>query len=304
MDSIDAIKTVELTKSYGQLTALDHCSLSVSRGEVFGLLGPNGAGKTTLIRLLLGFLKPTSGQAWVEKADCLKHSLEIRRRVAYLPGDPRLFRHMSGTKVLDFFAQIRPSGDPSRFNQLAERLELDLRRRVGSMSTGMRQKLALVATLGAGTPIVILDEPTSNLDPTMRSEVMRMVAEAKQAGRTVLFSSHVLPEVEQVCDRVGILKSGKLVHLQAMSDLREQHRIYLELANNSDAQWSVPENLDDVLTLRQRNDNNLMLESSSELPPILQWLATLPLTKVRLESVRLQAIYDRFHPAGGRGPLN
>ena len=303
MNSIDAIKTVDLTKNYGQLTALDHCSLSVSRGEVFGLLGPNGAGKTTLIRLLLGFLKPTSGQAWVEKADCLKHSLEIRRRVAYLPGDPRLFRHMSGTNVLDFFAQIRPSGDRSRFNQLAERLELDLRRRVGSMSTGMRQKLALVATLGAGTPIVILDEPTSNLDPTMRSEVMRMVAEAKQAGCTVLFSSHVLPEVEQVCDRVGILKSGKLVHQQAMSDLREQHRIYLELTNNSDAQWSVPEHLDDVLTLRQRNDNNLMLESSSELPPILQWLATLPLTKVRLESVQLQAIYDRFHPAGG-GPLN
>ncbi len=301
MVSPPAIRTERLTKQYGSLTALADCTIAVDRGEVFGLLGPNGAGKSTLLRLLLGLLRPTAGSAFVESLDCHRESLAVRRKVAYLPGDPRLFRHMSGRKVLDFFADIRPECRIVGFLELAERLELDLGRRVASMSTGMRQKLALVVTLGADTPIVILDEPTSNLDPTVRREVMQLVAEAKAGGRTVLFSSHVLPEVEQACDRVGILKQGRLVHLQVTSELRRCHRIHLRLKTNGAADsLEIPATLQDELEVRRRAETDVELEARSDLTAILKWLATLPLEEVRVEPVGLRAVYDRFHPAVNR----
>ena len=202
------IQTNGLTKRYGDLAALDACSLGVVRGEVFGLLGPNGAGKTTLLRLLLGYLKPTSGQAAIDGLDCYRQSVRVRRIVSYLPGEARLFRSMRGRQVLAFFAEIRPGGDLQRSEELAERLELELSRRVAYMSTGMRQKLALAATLAADTPLMILDEPTSNLDPTVRGIVLSLVSEARQRGRTIVFSSHVLSEVEAVCDRVAFLRGA------------------------------------------------------------------------------------------------
>ncbi len=200
------VETHSLAKRYGQFTALAGCTLSIPRGEVFGLLGPNGAGKTTLLRLLLGFLRPTGGRALVDGLDCYRDSLAVHRRVAYLPGEARLFRQMNGHDTLQFFAEMRGSRDAARGTAIADRLGLDLDRQVAAMSTGMRQKLALAATLAADTPLVILDEPTSNLDPTVRGDVMGLVAEAKRAGRTVIFSSHVLSEAEQTCDRVAILR--------------------------------------------------------------------------------------------------
>src|SRR5688500_11010160 len=162
------IETQSLTKRYGTIAALDDCTLTVPPGEVFGLLGPNGAGKTTLMRLLLGYLQPTSGTARVDGLDCYRQSVQVRQRVAYLPAEARLFSTMRGRDVLAFFADVRPGGDLNRSKKLAERLELDLSRRVAFMSTGMKQKLALSATLAAQTPLMILDEPTANLDPSIR----------------------------------------------------------------------------------------------------------------------------------------
>ena len=202
------IETHSLTKRYRDLAALDDCTFGVARGEVFGLLGPNGAGKTTLLRLLLGYLKPASGRALIDGLDCYRQSVRVRRVVSYLPGEARLFRSMRGRQVLKFFAEIRPEGNLQRSIELAERLELELSRRVAYMSTGMRQKLALAATLAADTPLVILDEPTSNLDPTVRGIVLDLVSEARRHGCTVVFSSHVLSEVEAVCDRVAFLRRG------------------------------------------------------------------------------------------------
>ncbi len=219
------IATDALTKRYGDVAALRHCTVTVQRGEVFGLLGPNGAGKTTLLRLLLGFLHPTSGWARIDGLDCYRQSLAVRQRVAYLPGEARLFRQMRGRDALRFFADIRRRGNYRTSLQLAKRLELDTSRRVSFMSTGMRQKLALAVTLAAETPLLILDEPTSNLDPTVRGIVLDLVREARARGQTVMFSSHVLSEVEQACDRVVILRSGELVHTQVMSELRRRHRI-------------------------------------------------------------------------------
>jgi ABC-2 type transport system ATP-binding protein len=286
------VETDNLTKVYGPLTALNACTLGIDAGEVYGLLGPNGAGKTTLLRLLLGYLRPTAGGAKIAGFDCQRQSLEVRKRVAYLPAEASMFPNMRGRDALAFFAEIRPGGDMTRSLKLAERLELDLSRRVSFMSTGMKQKLALAAALAAATPICILDEPTANLDPTVRSTVLAMVKEARQAGTTVLFSSHVLSEVEEICDRVVILRAGRLVHTQAMNQLRRQHRIVAALAGPLP---EIPAELEDQLALVHRTDDEVGWETAGELAPLLGWLSTLPLADVRIEPVGLRAIYDRFH---------
>ena len=219
------VRTCRLSKSYGNFTALSDCSLEVSPGEIFGLLGPNGAGKTTLIRALLGHLHPTSGKSLVAGFDPQVDPVAVRRHVAYLPGDARLPRHMNGKGVLEFFAEIHPSGELSRSLAVAEALELDLSRRVAFMSTGMRQKLALAVVFGPRTPILILDEPTANLDPTVRGQVLEEVLAAGRDGRTVMLSSHVLSEIEQTCVRVAFLRRGHLAHQLTMSDLFQRHRV-------------------------------------------------------------------------------
>ncbi|MFM8702734.1 MAG: ABC transporter ATP-binding protein, partial [Planctomycetia bacterium] len=172
------VRTEHLTKRYGGFTALDGCSLSVPEGAIFGLLGPNGAGKTTLLRLLMGYITPTAGAATVAGFDCVRESLEVRARTAYLPGESRLFRRMNGHRVLDFFAGLRPGCRREVAAAVARRLDLDCSRQVARMSTGMRQKLALAVVLAMETPLVILDEPTANLDPTARAEVLELVLEA------------------------------------------------------------------------------------------------------------------------------
>jgi ABC-2 type transport system ATP-binding protein len=286
------VETHNLSKHYGQLAALAECTLTIEPGEVFGLLGPNGAGKTTLIRILMGFLRPTAGWARVAGHDCERQSLAVRQSVAYLPADGALFPSMRGTEALRFFAEIRTGGDMRRSLAIAQQLDLDLSRRVSFMSTGMKQKLALAATLAAPTPIYILDEPTANLDPTVRSTVLALVAEAKRAGKTVIFSSHVLSEVEEVCDRVVILRSGRLVHTQAMDQLRTQHRIAAVLAGPLPA---IPPAFQDQLLVIRRTEREIVLETPGELAPLLKWLGSLPLSDVRIEPVGLRAVYDRFH---------
>lgn len=281
-----------LSKHYGPIAALQNCSLQVDEGEILGLLGPNGAGKTTLIRLLLGFLAPTSGRARIGEFDCHKQSLEVRKITAYLPGEARLFRTMRAREILEFFANTRQGSDWHNYLSVSERLELDLSRRVSQMSTGMRQKLALAATLAANTRLVILDEPTANLDPTVRGAVIAMVLEAKRAGRTVMFSSHVLSEVEEACDRVVILKQGSLVHNQNISDLRRTHRIRVTLHGPLD---QPPPDLAAQVRLEKHNDRQITIESSNELAGLLAWLARQPLEEVQIEPVGLRAIYDRFH---------
>lgn len=286
------VLTRGLTKRYRNVTALADCSFEVAAGEVFGLLGPNGAGKTTLLRLLMGYLRPTAGEAHIAGLDCLKQSVHVRRKVAYLPGEVRLFRTMRGRDVLRFFSEIRPGGDHAASLALARRLDLDVSRRVAFMSTGMRQKLALAATMAAKTSLVILDEPTANLDPTVRGIVLELVAEAKREGRTVMFSSHVLSEVEEACDRVILLRAGALVHTQSLAELRRQHRIRAWLTGSLP---DPPEQFRGQLEIRAGKRQEVIIETPGELAPLLGWLSTLPLTDLLIEPVGLRAIYDRFH---------
>ena len=286
------VETRELTKHYGRLPALTGCTLSVGRGEVFGLLGPNGSGKTTLLRLLLGFLRPTRGAATIDGRDCYRESVAVHSGVSYLPGDVRLVRGVKGRDVLSFFARLRGESSPTRSIQLAARLGLDLSRRVSQSSTGMRQKLALAAVLAADVPLLILDEPTSNLDPTVRGTILATIREAKSAGRTVIFSSHVMTEVEQVSDRVVILRDGQLVHDQAMSHIRRGHRIHAKL---SGVLPSVPEHFAGQVTITRHKDGRIAIDAPGDLTPLLGWLATMPLTEVHVEPVGLQAVYEKYH---------
>lgn len=288
------VQTEELSKRYGAFTALDACSLSVAAGEVFGLLGPNDAGKTTLLRLLLGFLRPTAGKATIDQLDCYRQSVFAHRRLSYVPGDVRLFGWMRGRELLRFFAQVRPGGDFARSLKLADRLELDLTRRVAFMSTGMRQKLALCAALSPDVPLMILDEPTANLDPSVRAEVLHLVSVARSEGRAVLFSSHVLSEVEEVCDRVVILRRGRLVHTQTMSDLRRRHRIDARLVGPLP---EVPAGLAAQLKIDHDGGERIAIEAPGELSPLLSWLGTLPLAEIQIQPVGLRAVYDRYHRA-------
>ncbi len=290
-----AVRTIDLTKHYRDFAALVDLNLQIPAGQVFGLLGPNGAGKTTFLRTLLGFIFPTGGRAEVMGLDPVKQSVEVRRNVSYLPGDARLPREMRGSSVLRFFAEIQAYGDLERSLDVARRLELDLKRFVGFMSTGMRQKLALAAVLGSRAPLLILDEPTANLDPTVRSNVLEMVMEARDEKRTVIFSSHVLSEIEDVCDNVAFLKRGRLVHEQSLRDLKQRHRI---VANWPPAEMPVPQVPDSLREIVQDvtvHRDRIIIDTSGDLAQLLPWLESLSLSQMRIEAFGLRAMYDSIH---------
>ncbi|MGB0655210.1 MAG: ABC transporter ATP-binding protein [Pirellulales bacterium] len=291
------VSSENLSKSYGTFRALTDCNISVKSGEVFGLLGPNGAGKTTLLRTLLGFIKPTSGRACIAGFDCASQSVRVRQRTAYLPGEARLFRRMRGHHVLDFFSRLRADCDRKKCFAIAERLQLDGRRQVSRMSTGMRQKLALSMVLAIDCPLVILDEPTANLDPSARAEVLALVLEARNTGRTIIFSSHVLSEIESTCDRVVIMRAGHIAHEQSIANLRRRHRIYAQLTGPL---TQIPESLTDSISVIRESASETVLESADSLTRVLDWLSGLPLSELKIEPVGLSAVYDRYHREDAR----
>ena len=291
----DIVRTYDLTKRYGDFTALDHCNVAVPRNEIFGLLGPNGAGKSTLIRLMLGFLKPTHGRCELDGFDAMVDGVALRRRVSYLPGDARLPTHMRGSGVIKFFADMHPFGNLNRSREVADLLELDTSRRVGFMSTGMRQKLALSVVFGLTTPLLILDEPTANLDPTVRGAVLQLVLDAQDEGRTVIFSSHVLSEIEDTCDQVVFLRQGLLAHQLRMRDLFQRHRI---TADSNGSKIEVPAELRDRVEVREIKHGGstiLQIDTAGDLGPMLTWINSLQLEKVRCEPLGLRTVYDSVH---------
>jgi len=288
-----AVQAIGLSKRYGTFDALADLDLTISAGEVFGLLGPNGAGKTTFIRTLLGFLFPTGGRVLVNGIDPVINPVAVRGQVSYLPGDARLPREMRGLGVLRFFADMQAQGDLRRSLEIADRLELDLKRFVGFMSTGMRQKLAIAAVMGSHAPILILDEPTANLDPTVRGDVLEMVQEAQDEGRTVIFSSHVLSEIEDVCDRVAFLRRGRLVREQTLNSLKQRHRIVARI--DRDEQIEIPPEFRELVENLTQDGDRIVIDTASDLAPLLPWLQFLDLRQMRVEAFGLRAVYDLIH---------
>jgi ABC-2 type transport system ATP-binding protein len=217
---MSAIRTEELTKRYRDTLALDRLSLAVEQGEVYGYLGPNGAGKTTTIRVLLGLHRPTAGRAELFGIDAWADPARTHARVAYVAGEPALWPSLTGAETLEFLARTRGATDVAYRDELVDRFELDTRKKVRSLSKGNRQKVQLVAALATRADLLLLDEPTSGLDPLMEMVFRACAGEAKARGQTIFLSSHILSEVEALCDRVGILRQGKLVDEGTLADLR------------------------------------------------------------------------------------
>jgi len=223
-----AIETVGLTKRFGPVLALDGLDLTVPPGETFGFLGPNGAGKSTTIRLLLNLIRPTAGSAHVHGVP----ATDVRRahrHIGYLPGDVALWPQLTGIETLELFANLAGGVDPGYRSELLERLQLDPSRRVGTYSRGTRQKLALVVALMTRADVLLLDEPTAGLDPLMEEVFQALVREAAGRGQTVFLSSHILDEVQDLCDRVAILREGRLVEVATLDELRRMGATVVEL---------------------------------------------------------------------------
>ena len=216
------IRTERLTKHYKGVHALEDLDLEVRRGEVFGFLGPNGAGKTTTIRALLHFIFPTRGRASILGLDSVRDAVEIRRHVGYMPADFSLYSNLTGAETLRYYANLRGGVDERVVAHLAERLEADLSRKNADLSSGNRQKVALIQAFMNEPELLILDEPSSGLDPLMQQELLAIIREVRDAGRTVFLSSHSLAEVEHVADRVAILRAGRLIVVERIDILKDK----------------------------------------------------------------------------------
>jgi ABC-2 type transport system ATP-binding protein len=223
-----AISVSGLVKSFGRTRALEGLDMTVRTGEVHGFLGPNGAGKTTTIRVLLGLLRPDAGRAALLGGDPWRDAVALHRRLAYVPGDVSLWPSLSGGEVIDLLGRLRGGLDPRRRAELLERFELDPAKKARAYSKGNRQKVALVAALASDVELLVLDEPTSGLDPLMETVFQDCILEERKAGRTVLLSSHILAEAEKLCDRVSIIRAGRIVESGTLGDLRHLTRTSIQ----------------------------------------------------------------------------
>lgn len=224
-----ALRLQGLTKFYGSQRGIEDLTLDVRPGEVFGFLGPNGAGKTTTIRMILGLIHPTRGRGEVLGLDIVKDTVRLRAQVGYLPGDLALYDRMQGKDLLEFVGRMRGGVPSARYGELAERMQLDLDRRIKDLSRGNRQKVGVIAAFMHSPRLLVLDEPTSGLDPVVQQEFQGLVRETVDAGATVFLSSHVLAEVEEMADRVGIVVSGRLAVVDSVDMLRERAARKIEL---------------------------------------------------------------------------
>jgi ABC-2 type transport system ATP-binding protein len=283
-----AIQTDGLSKHYADVVALDDLNLSIDTGEVFGLLGPNGAGKTTTLRLLLGFAHPTSGRARIAGIDVAQDRAAAHRHISYVSGELALWPQLSGRQTLDFLGALHGSFDVAYRDALIERFALDPDRRVRAYSKGNRQKVGLIGAFMLRADVIILDEPTSGLDPLMDVAFRTCVHEAKANGQTVLLSSHILSEVEAVCDRVGILRSGRLIDTGTLDDLRGLSARTVEATFVGAApDLSAIEGLTNVVV----DGAHVRCQVSGSMTPLLRALADAGATEVTSREPSLEELF-------------
>lgn len=259
----------ELSKSFGRVRALDRLDLRVEAGEVHGFLGPNGAGKSTTLRVLLGLIRADSGTARLLGGDAWDDAVALHRRLAYVPGDVTLWPNLTGGEAIDVLTGLRGGADPRRRAQMLERFDLDPTRKARTYSKGNRQKVALVAALASDVELLVLDEPTSGLDPLMELVFQECVREAAEAGRTVLLSSHILAEVERLCDRVTIIRDGRAVLDGSLTELRTLHRTAVTAVAPADGVASLP----GVHDVRHDGERVHLQVDDDALPELLAHLA-------------------------------
>jgi ABC-2 type transport system ATP-binding protein len=301
-DMASVIETQRLTKSYGAHRGIVDVDLTVLEGEAFGFLGPNGAGKTTTIRTLLDHIRPTSGTATVFGMRTTEQPVEIHRRVGYLPGEFALYDKLTGGQTIEYFANLRGSVDRGYQAQLIERLDVDPSRRFREYSKGNKQKIGLIVALQHRPDLLMLDEPTSGLDPLVQQEFFSVIREAKDEGRTIFMSSHILSEVERTCDRVAIIRDGQLVRIDRVTSLRDMAHHQVELRFAGPAPAAAFAGLPGVSELHA-DDGTLRMRVSGAITPVVKAAAQFELLDFVSREPTLEetflAEYSTAAPAAG-----
>lgn len=295
-----------LVKRYGRTLALDELDLDVGAGEVHGLLGPNGAGKTTTIRVLLGQLRADAGHAQLLGGDPWRDAVELHRRLAYVPGEVNLWPKLTGGEAIDLLGRLRGQLDRRRRDELLERFELDPTKKGRTYSKGNRQKVALVAGLASDAELLILDEPTSGLDPLMEAVFQDCIREAKEDGRTVLLSSHILAEVEALCDRVTIIRAGRVVESGTLAELRHLTRTAVTAETNRPA--TGLDQLPGVHDLQVDDQRVRFAVDTARLDDAIQYLSRLGIRSLTSQPPTLEELFLRHYrsqlPTDSHGSIN
>jgi len=291
------IETDELTKRYGRARGIDDVSMRVEAGEVFGFLGPNGAGKTTTIRTLLDLLHPTSGRARLFGLDSHDDRLAVHARLGNLPGDFAYDERLTGSEILTFFAEVRGTDGLGRAGALAERFQADLDRPLGSLSRGNRQKIGLIQAAFHDPELLLLDEPTTGLDPLMQEEFLAFLGDERERGRTVFLSSHDLDEVERICDRVGIIRDGRLVAVEKVAEIT--HRAYRRV----ELEFAVPVDPGEFARIPGVRDlsadgTRLTFRASGDLDPVIKAAARHTVTDIELIHPTLEEVFLTYYAGG------
>ncbi len=294
-----AIRAEGLTKRYGETRALDSLDLTVAEGEVYAYLGPNGAGKTTTIRLLLGLHRPSAGRAEVFGLDTWREPVSAHRRLAYVAGEPFLWPSLTSAETFEFLARLHGNTDTSYRDLLVERFKLDTAKKVRALSKGNRQKVQLITALASRADLLILDEPTAGLDPLMEVAFRESVHEAKERGQTIFLSSHILSEVEAVCDRVGILRDGRLVDGGTLDEMRHlaAHVVEVTFAGRAPELAALP-----GVQMEGVGPNALRFEVSGSVGPLIAALAGHPVETLTSREPSLEEIFlHHYDGSGGDG---
>jgi ABC-2 type transport system ATP-binding protein len=305
-----AIQTSGLSKTYRQgPPALDNLSLSVNRGEIFGYLGPNGAGKTTTIRLLLDLIRPTAGSARLLGLDAHQDSVALHRRIGFVPGELNLWENLTARQAIAYLARLRGGVDMRYVGELAERLKFDMSKKIRSYSTGNKRKIGLILALMHKPELLILDEPTSGLDPLMQQTVNELMREAQAAGATVFLSSHMLSEVQAICERVAILREGRLQAVERVADLTRVNFYWVNVrlaGQTTAAEWlAVPNVVEAALTNghsapHQAGQTEVKIKLHGEFDPLLRQLARHHVISLKTTEPTLEEIFLSFYSGAGQ----
>ncbi len=287
------LKTTNLTKTFGDFTALDNVNLEVNKGEVYGFIGPNGAGKSTTIRVLLGILKATSGEVTIFGQDAWKEAVDIHKRIAYVPGDVNLWPNLTGGEVIDLFIKLRGTNHENKREELIERFDLDPTKKCRTYSKGNRQKVALIAAFSSDADLYILDEPTSGLDPLMERVFQECVLEAKEARKSVLLSSHILSEVERLCDKVSIIREGKIIETGTLAELRHLTRTILHVETKEPMPGLAE--IKGVHDLEIQDDTLTFHVDTEELDTVMKYVSDFGIVKLESAPPTLEDLFMRHY---------
>lgn len=295
---MNIIEIKGLSKSYGKQVALEGVNLNVKKGEVYGFIGPNGAGKSTTIRILLGMLKKDGGVVKILGKDSWDNAVEIHKKIAYIPGDVNLWPNLTGGEVIDFLGRLNGQVDSNLKQELLEKFQLNPKKKCRSYSKGNRQKVALVSAFLSDAEVLILDEPTSGLDPLMEQVFQSCILEAKKQGKTIFLSSHILAEVEALCDRVGIIRQGKIVEEGTLDELRHLTRSTVTVQLNNQDDIKDIEGIYDLLKLNEKwkfsVDTNTMVS-------VMQRLASMGIKSLVAEPPTLEELFIRHYGESDNG---